>query len=193
MAEASSPRLAIPVVVIGPQFCTPSPVDLIIVKKPVTISEGNLGVTDVKGKTMFYLKGKLLSVPDRRVLLYAKGNPIVSLRQRGDSSDSKDLLFSAMKSSLIQFKTELDVFLATNKKEHVCDFKVKGNWLERSCIISTGVQLSLLRYKSCEKHSLKRVVLGKDKFAVNVYPNIDQAFIVALVVILNEINEDKDD
>ncbi|CAK9144502.1 unnamed protein product [Ilex paraguariensis] len=161
MAEASSPRLAIPVVVIGPQFCTPSPVDLIIVKKPVTISEGNLGVTDVKGKTMFYLKGKLLSVPDRRVLLYAKGNPIVSLRQkiltahrrwqvfRGDSSDSKDLLFSAMKSSLIQFKTELDVFLATNKKEHVCDFKVKGNWLERSCIISTGVQLSLLRYKSC--------------------------------------------
>ncbi|CAK9146895.1 unnamed protein product [Ilex paraguariensis] len=183
MAEASSPRLAIPVVVIGPQFCTPSP-----------------------GKTMFYLKGKLLSVPDRRVLLYAKGNPIVSLRQkiltahrrwqvfRGDSSDSKDLLFSAMKSSLIQFKTELDVFLATNKKEHVCDFKVKGNWLERSCIISTGVQLSLLRYKSCGLcASLKRVVLGKDKFAVNVYPNIDQAFIVALVVILNEINEDKDD
>ena len=82
MAEASSPRVAIPVVVIGQQFCTPSTVDLIMVKKLMTISEGNLEVTDVKWKTMFYLKGNLLSVPDRCVLLDAKGNPIVSLRQK---------------------------------------------------------------------------------------------------------------
>lgn len=55
---------------------------------------------------------------------------------RGDSSDSKDLLFSAKKAGLVQLiKTELDVFLATNTKEDQHDFKVKGSFRERSCTI----------------------------------------------------------
>lgn len=41
------------------------------------------------------------------------------------------------------------------------------------------------------KHSVSSIVLGKDKFAVTVYPHVDYAFIVALVVILEEINEDR--
>lgn len=57
---------------------------------------------------------------------------------RGDSSNSKDLLFSAKKSSMLQLKTELDVFLAANTKEDVPDFKVKGSWFERSCTIYLG-------------------------------------------------------
>lgn len=43
-----------------------------------------------------------------------------------------------------------------------------------------------------KKHTLQSVVLGKDTFSVTVYPNIDHAFITALVVILEEIDEDRD-
>lgn len=43
------------------------------------------------------------------------------------------------------------------------------------------------------KHSVQSIVLGKDTFGVTVYPNVDYAFIVALVVILEEINEDRKD
>ncbi|MFS7900356.1 putative tubby-like protein [Helianthus anomalus] len=57
---------------------------------------------------------------------------------RGDSSDSKDLIFTAKQSSLIQLKTSLDVFLGYNDKENVCDFKVKGSWFDRSCTIYAG-------------------------------------------------------
>lgn len=39
-----------------------------------------------------------------------------------------------------------------------------------------------------KKTSIQSVLLGKDKFMVTVYPNIDYAFIVALIVILDEIN-----
>lgn len=39
-----------------------------------------------------------------------------------------------------------------------------------------------------KKHTLNSIVLGKDTFAVTVFPNVDYAFIVALVVILYEIN-----
>lgn len=42
------------------------------------------------------------------------------------------------------------------------------------------------------KQSEKGQILGEDTFGVTVYPNIDYAFIVALVVILDEMNEDSD-
>lgn len=57
---------------------------------------------------------------------------------RGESTKPRDLLFSAKRSSLFQWKTKLDVFLANNTEEEVCDFKVKGSWSERSCVIYAG-------------------------------------------------------
>ncbi|KAL1819060.1 hypothetical protein ACET3Z_013929 [Daucus carota] len=124
-------------------------VDLMIVQKMMTISEGNYAVTDAKGNIMFKVKSKVLSLRHLHVLLDAAGNPVVSFQKkimsmlstwkvyRGDSSDSKDLVFTMHK-----------------------------------------------------KHSFSSIVLKKDKFAVTVYPHIDYAFIVALVVILEEINEE---
>ena len=42
-----------------------------------------------------------------------------------------------------------------------------------------------------KKYTIQSIALGKDTFAVTVYPNVDYAFIVALVVILHEINKPK--
>ncbi|KAJ4978863.1 hypothetical protein NE237_009643 [Protea cynaroides] len=204
MAEPSNyPPMSNPVTVVGSHFCAPYPVDLTIVRKVISIGEGNFAVTDVNGNIVFKVKGALLSIRDRRILVDANGNPVLSMQQKimsahrrwqvfsGDSSDSKDLLFSAKKSSMIQFKTELDVFLAANTKEEVCDFKIKGSWLERSCTIYIGESFNVIAQMH-KKHSVQSVVFGKDTFTVTVYPNIDYAFIVALIVILNEINEDRD-
>lgn len=41
-----------------------------------------------------------------------------------------------------------------------------------------------------KQSSAGNMVVGKDTFGVTVYPNVDYAFIVALVVILNEISDD---
>lgn len=173
-------------------------------KKLMTIAEGSFAVTDVNGNVMFKVKGSVFSLHDSRLLLDASGNPIVSLRQkiltahrrwevyRGDSSNSKDLLFSAKKSSMLQLKTALDVFLAANTKEDVPDFTVKGSWFERSCTIYLGNSSTIIAQMH-KKHSVQSLVLGKDTFAVTVYPHVDYAFIVALVVILYEINEDRKD
>jgi hypothetical protein len=57
---------------------------------------------------------------------------------RGDSTNTGDLLFSVKKSSMIQFKTEMDVFLAGNTAQQVCDFKIKGSYLDRSCAFYLG-------------------------------------------------------
>ncbi|KAI3732592.1 hypothetical protein L1987_63798 [Smallanthus sonchifolius] len=203
MAQTSySPANSIAVV--SPHFLAPYPVDLTIVKKLLTLSDGNFAVTDVNGNVMFKVKAKHISLRDRRVLLDAAGNPILSFQKklisvhnrwvvfRGDSSDSKDMIFSAKQSSLIQFKTTLDVFLGHNEKENVCNFKVKGSWFDRSCTIYAGDGTTIIAQMH-KKHTVQSIALGKDTFSVTVYPNVDYAFIVALVVILHEINEEKND
>jgi len=41
------------------------------------------------------------------------------------------------------------------------------------------------------KETVQSVAFGKDNLTVRVYPNIDHAFIVAVMLILDEINQDK--
>ncbi|KAL2330568.1 hypothetical protein Fmac_018149 [Flemingia macrophylla] len=202
--SASAPMPPLPVAVIGPQYCAPYPVDLAVVKKVMTISDGNFVVTDLHGNVVFKVKGSLLTLRDRRLLIDAAGNPIVTLRRkimtahdrwqafRGESTEANDLIFSLKRSSLIQFRTKLDVFLANNTSENVCDFKVKGSWMERSCIVYAGESDNIVAQMH-KKHTVQSFLVGKDHFNVTVYPNIDYAFIVALIVILDEINEDEKD
>ncbi|KAK4834103.1 hypothetical protein QYF36_016882 [Acer negundo] len=108
---------------------------------------------------------------------------------RGESTDSKDLIFTAKRSSMFQLKTKLDVFLANNTKEDVCDFKVKGSWFERSCVVYAGESDTVVAQMH-KKHTVQSILIGKDKFTVTVYPNIDYVFIIALIVILDAINKE---
>ncbi|XP_022734698.1 protein LURP-one-related 10-like [Durio zibethinus] len=195
----SNTPTANPVSIIGPHFCVPYPIELAVASKILTITDGNFLVTDSNGNIIFKVKGTFLTINDRRVLLDAAGNPIVTLKQklisahdrwqvfRGDSTDSSDLIFSAKRSSMFQLKSNLDVFLANNIKEDVCDFKVKGSWLERSCVIYAGESSKIVAQMQ-KNHTVESILTGKDKFMVTVYSNIDYAFIVALIVILDGIN-----
>ncbi|XP_062167479.1 protein LURP-one-related 15-like [Alnus glutinosa] len=197
----SGTQFASPVPIIGPQYCAPYPVDLSIVRKVLTISDGNFVVTDVNGTVIFKVKGKILTLHDRRVLLDGAGNPVVTLREkimsahdrwqvfRGESVEESNLIFSVKRSSILQLKAKLHVFLANNTKEDVCDFKVEGSWSERSCVVYAGESSSIIAQMH-KKETAKSVLIGKDNFSVTIYPNVDYAFIVALVVILDGINND---
>lgn len=35
-------------------------------------------------------------------------------------------------------KPKLDIFLAQNKEMKICDFHVKGSWIDRSCVVYAG-------------------------------------------------------
>ncbi|KAB5561770.1 hypothetical protein DKX38_006727 [Salix brachista] len=134
---------------------------------------------------------KALNLHDRRFIKDAAGNTLVNLGMkimtmhgsweafRGESNEEKDLLFTIKKSKLIQFKTELDVFLANNKGE-VPDFKVKGGYSECSYSVLLGDTNTVLAQMH-GKHSPESIIL-------EVYPNVDYAFIITLVIILDEIN-----
>ncbi|XP_012569060.1 protein LURP-one-related 15-like [Cicer arietinum] len=187
-----------PTAIVGSQYCAPYPLDLALVKKVGTFSHGNFAVTDVNGNIVLKVKGSILT-HDYRVFFDAAGNPILTLRKklvtmsdrweafRGESIHAKDLIFTLTRSSLFPCKTKLDVFLASNTKENVCDFKVKGSWFERSCIVYAGESNNIVAQMH-PKFTLTNALIGKDHYMVRVYPNVDYAFIIALIVILDEMN-----
>lgn len=63
---------------------------------------------------------------------------------RGESTEPEDLIFSVKRPSMFQVKTKLEVFLANNTREQVCDFKIKGSWFERSCVVYAGESLTIV-------------------------------------------------
>ncbi|XP_071701059.1 protein LURP-one-related 15-like isoform X2 [Rutidosis leptorrhynchoides] len=163
------------------------------------LSDGIFGVTDVNGNLMFKIIGKSLSLHGRRILVDAAGNRILTFQKkltsprktwlcfRGDNTDYRHYLFTVKQSNGAQYKTLLDVFLASNRNQDVADFKVRGNWLEKRCAVFAGE--STATAAEMNKNHNVLTLCGEDAYIVKVYPNVDCAFIVALMVILNEIYE----
>ncbi|KAJ6871540.1 hypothetical protein NC652_037021 [Populus alba x Populus x berolinensis] len=181
---AANAALESPVMVIGQEFVTQHPVDLEMMN--------DCKVTDEDGNLIFQVKSKIATVRDIRYLQDAYGNIFVSLKHklmtahgrwevfRGESIEQKDLLFSVKQSSVFQLvSSKLHVFLPSNTTESVPDFRIEGAFIDSSCTIYLG-------------NSNTIVAQWKDDFQVTVCPNVDYAFIIVLVVIL-DATEDNDD
>ncbi|KAG6398928.1 hypothetical protein SASPL_140400 [Salvia splendens] len=102
---------------------------------PMTLEE----LLDSQTSTETYFSGveEKSSASTSAVLLDAAGNPIITFQQkvfRGERIQ-RICFFSVRKSSMIQFKTKLDMSMVANSKEDRCDFRIEGSWFERSCAI----------------------------------------------------------
>ncbi|KAJ1288674.1 hypothetical protein BS78_02G105900 [Paspalum vaginatum] len=194
-----------PAPVVAPHFCAPYVVQLSVKENFTIFKEGDFTITDTNGAVVISVKGSYISIHNNRLLLDANGNPLVTLREkvismhntweayRGDSSKSSDLLFTAKKSSIFQpFNTEMYIYLASNTSHEVCDFKMNGSFKERACSFYLGDSDTLIAQMHRE-HSVQSTVLGRDHYAVTVFPNADYVFISTLVVILQELHADKND
>ncbi|CAN6203455.1 unnamed protein product [Urochloa humidicola] len=191
-----------PLAVVSPQFCAPRTVPLTVTKKAMSFSGGDFTVTDAGGAVVLRVEGVSFSVRSRRVLHDAAGRPILTMERkvfsmrdawkvfRGDSTNSRDLLFTVKRTSIFQLKTSMGVFLAGNTAEQVCDFKIKGSYFERTCAFYLGNSSRTMIAQMKRKFTVSNVLLGKDTFNVTVFPNVDYVFIAALVVILDEVHRE---
>uniref|UniRef100_A0A2N9HK92 Tubby C-terminal domain-containing protein n=1 Tax=Fagus sylvatica TaxID=28930 RepID=A0A2N9HK92_FAGSY len=113
-----------PVPIIGVEYCASAdPLQLVMVKEILHISDGNFEVTDSVDNVVFNVKGKIATLRGRRVLYDAAGNPIVTIRK-----------------------------------------------------------------KMCKMETTGSIFLNKNKYSVTVNPNMDSAFIVSLIALLDDIN-----
>ncbi|THU56923.1 hypothetical protein C4D60_Mb11t22320 [Musa balbisiana] len=158
-------------------------------------------VNGLVSKDAFEVEAHKWSLRNKQVVVDASGKPVISMQQKlrsihdrwqvfkGDSSDPKDLLFSVRRSSALQFKTELDVFLAANTEEEVCDFKMKGSYCKRSCTVHKGDSSTVVAQMSKEYKFVNSSV-SKDAFGVAISPNTDHSFIAALLIIQHELHKE---
>ncbi|KAK9154070.1 hypothetical protein Sjap_001550 [Stephania japonica] len=202
IADGVAPLSWSPIAVIDRQFCAPNVVDLVVESKVTSsLTDDSFAVRDVNGNTLFKMKANLSSVRMRRALVDATGSPILSVQRKllstrdrwkvfkGDSKATEDLIFSVERSSTLQMKTNLNVFLASNTTEASCDFKIKGSWFDKSLTIyngNTDTPIAQIHMKVTASSLMK----GKDNFMVTVCPNVDYAFVVAVILILDAINRE---
>ncbi|KAI3514978.1 hypothetical protein L1887_13726 [Cichorium endivia] len=192
MAQPSYTALSSPVSVIGSQFLAPYQFDIIVDIN----SSRNLVITDINHKIMLKVKRCGASFHDQLVLVDVDDKPIVTMRDkimsehdrwnifRGDSTSKTDMIFSTKSAHIIQFKTCVHVFMANKtSSKGVCDFKIQGSWSKRNCTIFIGDTSTTI----AQMHKMESPENGKfvkDKFIVTIYPNVDYAFVVTLIAIV---------
>ncbi|MED6156515.1 hypothetical protein PIB30_014910 [Stylosanthes scabra] len=187
--------------VIGPEFCAPYTVYITLVRHVVSLSDTYFDVTDDNGNLVFNVKSNVVSLHDRIVIKDPPENAIITLRRktmtlrdrwqcfRGDSMKEKDLIFNVRRTFFVQHVAKLDMFLANNSAERVCDYKVKGSFLERSATIYVG-ETDIIVATMKKHHTAGSILIGKDHFTISVSSNFDYCFAVAIIMILYELNRD---
>ncbi|KAM0948066.1 hypothetical protein DsansV1_C07g0074391 [Dioscorea sansibarensis] len=185
--------------IVAPQYCLAHPTDLAFTTKVDGVKHGKLSVTDINGNILFWLDASAWKTK-RKLIDAATGITLLSINQKfwsahdkwkafmGDSTNEKDLLFTVKRSSALQFRTNLEVFLATNTNKNECDFRIKGEFRKKSNEIYKG-NTSMVVAQMNKEHKVVKVPLGKHAFGVSIVENMDIAFIVGLVVVLHELYE----
>ncbi|KAG2534274.1 protein LURP-one-related 15-like [Panicum virgatum] len=197
MEDAAVPALA----VVDARFCAADAASL-AVAKALSMSGSDFAVTDAAtGALVLRVDGVLFSLRRRCVLVDADCRPVLTVQEsalmlstrwkvfRGDSTSRRDLLFTVVKPSVIQLRgpTKVSVFLASNDAEQACDFRITGSYHDGACAVSLGDSDTVIA-KIDRRFSVVSALLGKNTYSVTVNPGIDYAFIVALVVILDEMH-----
>ncbi|KAM7270587.1 hypothetical protein ACFE04_029801 [Oxalis oulophora] len=179
-------------------FCVPYAMELTVKKKIQSFSKAQFEIFDESGNNpLLRVDGNVWKLKSKRVMFDQAGFPVLTLREKvltkrhqwtchlGESSDDERLLFKVQRSSAIQFKSRLDVFLAGNNSKSQSDFHVIGCYTNLSFKVCKGKTIL-----AEVNHMFKwgNVCRGKECFKVKVQPDVDYAFIVALLVILEELD-----
>ncbi|CAN7084528.1 unnamed protein product [Brassica oleracea var. botrytis] len=136
MAEQDRNNRSNTIPIIGSEFVRPQPSDLTIIRD--TVKHAN--------------RNKVTSKHDRWQVY------------RGSNLDDK--IFTVKRSSSVQLKTRVEVFLKQPDKEVSCDFNIKGRFMK-------------LYVCNIQVHE------GHERLVATVYPNVDCAFIVTLIFIFD--------
>jgi uncharacterized protein YxjI len=135
-----------------------------------------------------------LTIRDRRRLLDADGNQIATLHKAlismhdrsyinlGDSTDQDEAIASVQK-VLLSFGHDLQVYLKEGDGS-TWDFKVSGDFLAHSFkVYSRDDQVAAEIGR--EIFNSRHIFTGAETYQVKIQPNVDSAFIVALVALID--------
>ncbi|GKU92210.1 hypothetical protein SLE2022_072440 [Rubroshorea leprosula] len=180
--------------VVGDGFCLPYAAELVVKKKIQAFSNAHYDVYDTTGNILLKVDGGVWNLQKKRVMRDPADFPVLTMREKaftwrhrwlihqGEGSDRKNLLCTVRLSQALQIKRQLDVFLAGNQTKD-CDFHVTGSLSSLSFKVYRGKTIIAEVIHSFTWESFCK---GKESFTVRLQPEVDYAFIVALIVIIQE-------
>jgi len=189
--------------VVGQQYVAQTVRSYAVSKKKMSVSKGDWTITDQLGHNSFKVDGRIASMKDKRFLRDAAGNKILLMKKKlitlHDTweiltGDGNHVLATCKKSSLVQFRTAMDVMLASSTTgKHNPDYQVKGDFFDRNLTVFRGAEPAALVTRQI---TFTTAILGKDTFGVTIFPGVDEALVFALIVIMDEVflhdNSDSD-
>ncbi|KAJ8764136.1 hypothetical protein K2173_005046 [Erythroxylum novogranatense] len=184
-----------PVSVIGDRFCFPYAMELTVKKKVKKTTDAQFDVTDSCGNVVLQVHGGVWNFTMKRILRDPAGFPLLTLcgkaltlrhkwkAYEGDGSEKDSTVFTVRQSHPVQFKKVLNVFLGSSVNKTAPDFQVSGSFTSLSFKVFQDRRL-LAEVK--HNFTWESFCKGKESYRIKVYPEVDYAFIVALLVTLDE-------
>ncbi|KAJ8464237.1 hypothetical protein OPV22_026789 [Ensete ventricosum] len=187
--------------VVSKTFCSNSQTVLMIRKRPRNINGGGFVVMNTNQHIVFAVDGcGVLGVSGECMIRDGDGNSLLVIRRKGGVLQAlsfndqwrgylmeyelpSKLVFSLheQKSRIMMNSSTTRIYIEP-KKNKSWDFEVRGSFLERACIIRDR------RGNVVAEVGKKDMMASKEFYVVVVQPSYDQAFVVAVIAILDYIN-----
>ncbi|CAN1812219.1 Protein LURP-one-related 14 [Linum perenne] len=187
--------------VVGDGYCFPYCKELVVKKTIKGLSNAQFEVFDPCGNLLLRVEGGVWNLRMKRVFRDPSGFPLLTLYGKVLISfffflfffyqgmiTNDNLLFTVKQSHPLQIKKDLNVYLSSdhNQKTGLVDapdFNVTGSYTSLSFKVYKGHRI-LAEVK--HNFTLESFYKGKERFTIKVYPEVDYAFIIALLVIIDE-------
>ncbi|KAH9289872.1 hypothetical protein KI387_033989 [Taxus chinensis] len=195
--------------IVDEQYCSVKATTLTVWNKSQVLAGQGFTALDSNGNLLFRV-----DTYDDLLLMDARGKPLLtlcrklpSLHQRwegflGNKIDGKKPLFTVRKSSILPTNNCVQVFLNCGFICKPCaDYEIEGSFSQRGCTIYASTPrvpaamvgffcVSVISGTVKRKRGAAGIMLGKQVFSLCIEHGFDQAFIMGLIIVLDQIDSD---
>ncbi|KAL6648698.1 hypothetical protein ACP70R_012922 [Stipagrostis hirtigluma subsp. patula] len=187
--------------VVSKFFCSSSHAVLMVRRRPPTVSGGGFVVTDRDQRVVFSVDGcGIIGVSGQLIVRDGDGNAILFIQKKGsvvqaltinnwwkgyltDYGEPSKPVFSLQDPKpVLCMKGDVRVTVEPKGRKRHWDYEVTGSFVQRSCTIKSRAG------HVAAQIGVKGMMAGKDFYQVVVQPGYDQAFVVGVIAILDNIH-----
>ncbi|XP_010911020.2 protein LURP-one-related 6 [Elaeis guineensis] len=187
--------------VVSKIYCSSSQTTLMVRRRPRMVNGGGFVVMNANQNVVFKVDGcGILGIKGELILRDGDGAPILLIHKKGgvvqalsahnlwnsyvmDYEEPSKLVFSLRepKSRLLR-NGSIKISTDTNGRNKDWGFEVKGSFIKRACTINDR------RGNVVAQVGLMEMMANKDFYHVVVQPGYDQAFVIGVIAILDNIH-----
>jgi len=170
-------------------------------EKVLSLTGNDFEITMPDGQPMFKIKGKALSLHRKKTMTDNQGNAILSISDKvltlfrhfdiyaGPSIDSSQEPVAQVQGHFSLLKTKMTVSFKNFVDGNTMELEVVGNFFDRSAEIKcNGFSVARIHRQF---FNAGQILFDDQTFYLTVAPGVDIALITAVVVCLNEKQQDK--